>query len=119
MRGPSWNTAEVRFLDYDRVLDGLRAAVRQAQCAHPEIHCVYLFGSLAAGNWTADSDADLIVVVRQEFADILSRSVYQIHTRTIPTDSLIYSESEFRDMQRDPRSFISRALPHAINLSDT
>ena len=46
---------------------------------HPEIVKVLLFGSLVQGNWTADSDADLIVVVRREFPDFLSsRAPYQI-----------------------------------------
>jgi len=109
--------AEVKFLDYDQILRGLRQAVNEAKAAYPEIVKVLLFGSLVQGNWTADSDADLIVVVRREFPDFLgSRSPYQIFTRSIPTDSLVYSEREFEQISRDPDSLVAQNLPTALQL---
>ena len=72
MPNKSWSGAEVRFLDYDQILRDLRRAVSEAKAAHPEIVKVLLFGSLVQGNWTADSDADLVVVVGREFPDFLS-----------------------------------------------
>ena len=117
MPEPLSSFAEVRFLDYDQVLSGLRQAVSEAKAAHPEIVKVLLFGSLVQGNWTADRDADLIVVVGREFPDFLSsRSPYQIFTRSIPTDSLVYSEREFEQMSRDPDSFLAQSLPTALQL---
>src|SRR5271157_2743888 len=117
MPNRSWSGAEVRFLDYDEILRDLRPAVRDARTAHPEIVKVLLFGSLAQGNWTADSDADLIVVVRREFPDFLgSRTPYQIFTGSIPTDSLVYSEREFEQMRSEPESFLAQNLPTALQL---
>ena len=88
--------AEVRFLDYDQILRDLRQAASDAKAAHPEIAKVPLFGSLTQGDWTADGDADLIVVVRRDFPDFLRcRTPYRIFARSIPTDSLVYSEPEF------------------------
>jgi tRNA nucleotidyltransferase (CCA-adding enzyme) len=115
MQNKSWSGAEVRFLDYDQILRDLRQAVRGAKAAHPEIVKVLLFGSLAQGEWTADSDADLIVVVGREFPDFLSnRTSYQVFTRSIPTDSLVYSETEFLKLSCDPQSFLAQNLPTAI-----
>jgi tRNA nucleotidyltransferase (CCA-adding enzyme) len=109
--------AEVRFLDYDQILYDLRQAVNEAKAAHPEIVKVLLFGSLVQGNWTADSDADLIVVVRREFPDFLgSRTPYQIFSQSIPTDSLVYSERGFEQMCRDPESLLAQNLPTALQL---
>jgi tRNA nucleotidyltransferase (CCA-adding enzyme) len=109
--------AEVRFLDYDQILRDLRQAVSEAKAAHPEIVKVLLFGSLVQGNWTAESDADLIVVVRREFPDFLSsRSPYQIFSPSIPTDSLVYSEREFEQMRSEPDSFLAQKLPIALQL---
>jgi predicted nucleotidyltransferase len=117
MQNEPWSGAEVRFLDYDEILRGLRQAVVEAKAAHPEIIKVLLFGSLVEGNWTADSDADLIVVVRREFQDFhKSRAPYQIVSPSIPTDSLVYSETEFGDWSRDPDSFLAQNLPTAIEL---
>jgi thiamine pyrophosphate-dependent acetolactate synthase large subunit-like protein len=91
--------------------------VGEAKAAHPEIVKVLLFGSLVQGNWTADSDADLIVVVGREFPDFLnSRAPYQIFSRSIPTDSLVYSETEFQHLSCDPESFLAQNLPTAIEL---
>jgi tRNA nucleotidyltransferase (CCA-adding enzyme) len=117
MPEPFSSFAEVKFLDYDQVLAELRRAVREAKAAHPDIVKVLLFGSLAQGHWTADSDADLIVVVRREFPDFLSsRTPYQIFARSIPTDSLVYSEGEFVQLSHDPESFLAQNLPTAVQL---
>ena len=117
MPNKSWSGAKVRFLDYDQILRDLRQAAREAKAAHPEIVKVLLFGSLAQGDWTADSDADLIVVVGRQFPDFLgSRVPYQVFTRSIPTDSLVYSEAEFRELSSDPESFLAQNLPAAIEL---
>jgi predicted nucleotidyltransferase len=117
MPEPFSSFAEVKFLDYDQILSGLRQAVRGAKAERPEIVKVLLFGSLVQGNWTADSDADLIVVVHKEFPDFLgSRAPYQIFSSSIPTDSLVYSEREFEQLSVDPESFLARNLPTAIEL---
>lgn len=107
-------SAEVRFIDRDEVLADLRRAVAQARSAHPEIRRVFLVGSLARGDWTAASDADLVVVVDREFSDLLERSRYQIHSRVIPTDTLVYSEAEFELLARDRTSRLSQELAFAV-----
>jgi predicted nucleotidyltransferase len=76
MPGKSSLFAEVRFLDRNRMLEELRRAAGEARASRPEIVRVLLFGSLARGNYTADSDADLIVVVQREFGGVLERARY-------------------------------------------
>jgi hypothetical protein len=93
----------------------LRAAA-QARQSHPEISRVLLFGSLVRGNWTAASDADLIVVVRRDFRDLFERSRYQIFCPSIPTDTLVYSEAEFEALSREPDGFLPGALEDAMEL---
>jgi predicted nucleotidyltransferase len=112
----SWTGAEVRFIDRDQVIRDLRHGVAEAKAAHPEIVKVFLFGSFVQGNWTADSDADLFVVVRKEFSDIFARGSYAIFVTGIPTDSLVYSETEFELLARDPSSFLAQSLPTALEL---
>ncbi len=88
----------------------------EAKARYPEITKVFLFGSLVQGNWTADSDADLIVVVRKDFADFFESCRYQIYAKSIPTDSLVYSEREFDKLASDPTSFLAQNLPTALEL---
>ena len=116
MPDKSSSFAEVRFIDYDQVLADIRRAVAEAKAARPEMIKVYLFGSLVQGNWTAASDADLIVVVHREFADVLGRGSYHISVQSIPTDTVVYSESEFEKLAQDPSSFLAQNLPTAIEL---
>lgn len=65
---------------------------------------------------TADSDADLFVVVRKEFADISDRGSYAMFVKSIPGDSLVHSEIEFEQLSRDPSSFLAQNLPTALEL---
>lgn len=117
MRNESWSSVEVRFIDLNQVLRDLRNAVAEAKSAHPNVVKVYLFGSLVKGNWTADSDADLIAVVRHEFPDFVrSRSAYQIFTASIPTDTLVYSQREFEQLRADPSSLVAQEFPYMVEL---
>ena len=116
MHGLSSSSAAVEFLDREKVLVDLRKAAAEARARHPEIARVYLFGSLARDDWTADSDADLIVVVRTEFRDVLERSVYQIQCRSIATDTLVYSEAEFERQASEAGSFLAQAMENAVAL---
>ena len=116
MPEPFSSSVEVRFIDREEILDDLRRAAAKARSAHPEILRVFLFGSLVRGNWTADSDADLIVVADRDFPNLLERSRYQIYSKLIPTDTLVYSRSEFDDLARDPTSFLAQSLRAAIEL---
>ena len=88
----------------------------EAKARHPEIVNVYLFGSLVQGTWTADSDADLMVVVRRDFKSFYDTCPYQVYTPTIPTDSLVYSETDFARLRDDPASFVSQNLTSALEL---
>ncbi len=112
----SWNFAEVRFIDWEAVIRDLREAAAEAKSRYPEIRKVLLFGSLVQGSWTADSDADLIVVVDKEFPDILSRSPYQVSAKSIPTDTLVYSTREFEQLARDASSLVAQNLSTALEL---
>jgi predicted nucleotidyltransferase len=116
MQNKSSSSVEVRFLDRDEVIRALREAVAEAKARYPEIVKVYLFGSLMNGSWTAASDADLIVVVRKEFREFADSCPYQIYTRAIPVDSLVYSESEFQKLMSDPTSFVATELQNALEL---
>lgn len=116
MHEKSLSSAEVRFIDRDQVIRDLRQAAAEARSRYPEIAKVLLIGSLVKGNWTADSDADLIVVVRKEFRDLLERSRYQIFTKSIPTDTLVFSEAEFELLSKDLTSFPAQDLRFSLEL---
>lgn len=109
-------SAEVRYLDRETILADLQRAVGAAKARYPEISKVYLFGSLADGTWTAESDADLMIVVRKHFEGFFESCRYQIYCDSIPVDSLVYSEAEFERMASDPESFVAQSLLQVLEL---
>ncbi len=112
----SWNFAELGFIDRDQVIRDLRRAVARATARYPEIVKVLVFSSFVRGNWMADSDADLIVVVRKGFPNFLDRGDYHIFVKSIPTYTLVYTESKFVRLAQDPTSFLAQNLPTALEL---
>lgn len=116
MPEPFSSSVEVRFIDREQVIRDLRAAVAEAKRAYPEIIKVLLFGSLVDGTWTADSDADLMIVVQKDLTDFFESCRYQIYTNSMPTDSLVYSAADFEKLARDPDSFVAQNLFMAVEL---
>jgi len=114
----SWNSVEVRFIDRQQVIRDLRQAMAEAKRRCPEIATVFLFGSFVQGNGTADSDADLFVVVQKKFADIFDRGSHAIFAKGIPVDSVVYPLTEFEQLSRDPESFFAQNLPSALEMQN-
>jgi len=81
----------------EKVIEGMVQAIVE----EVEPRRIYLFGSRARGNHTAESDIDLLVVEDQEFGPQRSRwSELQRIRRAlrpfrIPKDVLVYSQNEF------------------------
>lgn len=86
----------MRTLSTDDLTQVADAIVRQA---HPER--IYVFGSQARGDASAESDVDLLVVERGPFGPGRSRlqeinNIYRaISPYRIPADVLVFSSEEF------------------------
>ncbi len=66
-------TVPVTFLDAPALVDRLRVAARQLAARDANVVAVVLFGSLARGTATPGSDADLMVILRQDARRLLDR----------------------------------------------
>jgi predicted nucleotidyltransferase len=77
---------------------------------------IYLFGSCAHGNQTADSDVDLLIVEDQEFGPDRSRWAELKRIRKalrsfrVPKDVLVYSRDEFEKWEDS----INHIVAHAV-----
>jgi predicted nucleotidyltransferase len=77
---------------------------------------IYLFGSRARGNQTADSDIDLLIVEDQEFGpqrsrwSELKRIRKALRPFRIPKDILVYSQDEFETWEDS----INHIVAHAV-----
>lgn len=90
--------SEVVFhrLDLEKVLSELRSYAREELGVRPEVRDVVLVGSLARGDWTAYSDADIVVVIdRSDERGPFRSPDYMPHRPlSVPVDVLVYTPEE-------------------------
>lgn len=67
------------------------------------LHCAVLYGSLATGDYRADSDADLVLIssgVPEDFLQRL-RMTSDLYERGALVEALVYTPKEFHQMIED------------------
>jgi len=118
MQRKSSNSAEVRFfkLDYERVLEELKKYAERA--LEKGAKAVILIGSLARGDYTAFSDADIIIISD----NIPENPVERIEDFIDPTLSIdieprVYTIKEFIKMAEEGRRIIDKVLKYGILLA--
>lgn len=106
--------AKVRFPDHQKIKDELRALAQRVLEQETNIQAVYLFGSRASGNFSARSDADLLIVLKNDPQRPRDRIPYflEIFQRSpVPVDVFPYTREE---IQRN--DFARRALQQGLLL---
>ena len=118
MQRRSSSTVDVKFfrLDYERVMARLREYAERVVGEGARV--VILIGSLARGDYTAFSDADVIIVadnVPERPIDRIPRFI----DPTLPVDlqPRVYTTSEFMEMARRRARIIREALSYGILLA--
>jgi predicted nucleotidyltransferase len=88
-----------RRLDRDSIVRRLRAYAREELARRPEVQRVVLIGSLARGDWSARSDADVVVVVTSasERGPVRGSGYLPSTSVGAPVDVLVYTEDEAAD----------------------
>lgn len=96
----------------EKVIEGMIQAIVE----EVEPRRIYLFGSRARGNQTADSDIDLLIVEDQEFGpqrtrwSELKRIRRVLRPFRIPKDVLVYSQDEFEKWEES----VNHVIAHAV-----
>jgi predicted nucleotidyltransferase len=93
----SSDSVTIISLDRNEVLSALRRVAVTIRSAHPEVTDIRLFGSIARGDETGISDADVLLVVRGEVEpDPISRirRFYGYFDLPIGVDVIVYTEME-------------------------
>ncbi len=104
MRRRSSGSAGVRFfrLDYARIMAELREYAKKALAKR--VRAVILIGSLARGDYTAFSDADLLIVVDEDPRRPLDRLVdFMDPTLPVDLDLRVYTIRELLRMAEEGR----------------
>ena len=95
----SSRSSGVAFLDRTRALADLRSAVRTLAASRPGVREVWLFGSLARGDATPRSDADLVIVLDEDSRrpmDRIPEFLLLLQGVGRPTDVLVLTAAEWK-----------------------
>ena len=118
MQKRSSNTVEVKFfkLDYKEVLKRLKEYAEKALAKGAKT--VILIGSLARGDYTAFSDADILIISDNAPSNPLER-LRDFIDPTLPVDvePRVYTTRELIEMAREGRRIIKEILEYGIILA--
>lgn len=83
-------------LDHDGVLARLRVYAEDELGTRPEVSVVVLIGSLARGDWSARSDADIVVVVDRDDRRGSARAASYLPSADVgaPVDIFVFLPAE-------------------------
>lgn len=118
MQKRSWSSAKIKLfkLDYNSVIEELKEYARKA--LKKEAYAVILIGSLARGDYTAFSDADLVIIVGQTYRKPVERiKDYIDPSLSIDIEPRVYTIDELLRMAKEKRRIVREILEHGILLA--
>lgn len=113
------NTAEIKYrkINYHDILKALKHYAENL-IRNNKAQLVLLFGSLARGDYTGSSDADLLIITEKALVRPLDRySDYLDPTLPIEINPIVLLENECINRLREGDSFLSSAISQAICLA--
>jgi len=119
MLSKSYNSVKIRSLKRDFVTKQLKKIAGDIIRKHEAVREVSLFGSLANGNYTGSSDADILIILGEDsrrFIDRIPTFLSAFLHAQIPVDIFPYTEGEIKKLGKKENSFIKRILREKIIL---
>jgi hypothetical protein len=102
----SLNSSVLVWPTQAQIDDAVRRWSAQIATDHPELTRLGYFGSYARGNWGVGSDLDLIAVVTSAGERFDRRALaWDVTALPVPAEILIYTEAEWRDLERQGGRF--------------
>jgi predicted nucleotidyltransferase len=116
----SYGSAEVVSLDKEKLLDELRSIASRLMIMDKKIEEVLLFGSIVRGDYTPDSDIDILIIQRdisQPFLKRADRFRDNFIHLPLDTDIKVYTRAEIEEMRKAENPFIEEALRTSVILA--
>jgi len=111
MQRKLWNTAEVKFfkLNYKEVIKKLKEYSEKAVAKG--VKAVILIGSLAKGDYTAFSDADILIILDETSKNPIDRIKEFIDpSLPIEIEPRVYTTNELLKMAKEKRRIIEEII---------
>jgi len=119
LREKLFGSVKVISVEYDALIEALKKAAAEIKRGSPDVEKVFLFGSFARGNYTPQSDVDILIVVGHTEKPFLERKDrFASYYSAIPFDVnvLVYSRAEIKRMREGNNRFIEGVLDEAVEL---
>lgn len=96
----SLSSVKVRFLDASKIIKELEKVSKEIHKQNSNISGIYLFGSLAMGTYVPGSDADILIILKDDkrrFIDRMPEFLRYFLYAPIATDIFPYTEKEIKE----------------------
>jgi len=107
------NSVKITSVDTAKLRETLSEIASNLKAKHPEVKDLFLFGSFARGDYTPESDIDILIVCSNLNLPFLMRAEkFGDFFRNLPFDVnlLVYTEEELHRMQEEKNPFILTVL---------
>lgn len=105
------SSVKVRFLDGNKIIDELKSIAEDILKKNNNVLSIYLFGSISKGNYMTGSDADILVVLRDDnrrFIDRIPEFLRYFLNTSVATDVFPYTQKELERMILTENNFITK-----------
>lgn len=110
------NSVKITSVDFEKLRRSLSEIAKTLREKHPEVEDILLFGSFARGDYTPESDIDILIISTCEKLPFLLRSErFADLFRSLPFDVniLVYTREEIHRMKEEGNPFIMSVLAEA------
>ncbi len=116
----SSNSVKIIYPDRNALLRRIKQIARQIKKRHPEVVSIRLFGSLARNDYTATSDADILIVLdhfpeNDPHRRILTFLPY--FDLRYGVDLLVYTQAEIQSRLSKGDPFVQRIWQESVEIS--
>lgn len=116
------DSVKILSVDYKALLKAIEEACVKIRKDHNIVKKMLLFGSFLKGNYTPESDVDIIIVVDHDEKPFLERrDLFSNFFKDIPFDVniLVYTEDEINQMLKKENLFIKSVISEAMELESS
>lgn len=113
------DSVKIVSVDYDALIKTLKRSTYAIKEKDPLVIKIFLFGSFTKGNFTPESDIDILIILKQTDRPFLQRrDQYFDFFKDIPFDCniLAYTEAEIKKMVQDNNLFIKNIIEEGLAL---
>lgn len=113
------DSVKILSVDYDSLLASLGEISQEIKNNKCSVSKILLFGSFYTGEYTPESDIDILIVVKDSGENFIKRGdEFLPYFKAIPFDVnlLVYTEEEIGKMVKEENGFIKEVLKNSIEI---